>query len=321
MSPLLLSEAELPPLTTHTAFSQWEIAPVLTAGLCIVGFLYVAGVIRLTRRGDRWPVLRTVSFVGGIGLVVIATMSFVGAYDDTLFTDHMVQHMILSMVAPVFLALGAPVTLALRVLRPAPRKVVLGVIHSRVARFFTWTPISWAHFVLLPFVLYHTQWYAATLEHDGLHELLHLQILAAGSLFFWPLLGLDPVPGRISYPGRMLVTFLSLPFHAILGLSIMLQTSLIAGDYYRELARPWGPSLSADQYAGGGVLWASGDLVGLLFFSALFFQWQRAEGRTAAREDRRLDRVERRAVVVPESDESATLAPGTTRPWWEVDAG
>ena len=100
----------------------------------------------------------------------------------------------------------------------------------------------------------------------------------------------------------MLVTFLSLPFHAILGLSIMLQTSLIAGDYYRGLGRPWGPSLSADQYAGGGVLWASGDLVGLLFFGTLFFQWQRAEGRTAAREDRRLDRAERASAVVPDAE-------------------
>jgi hypothetical protein len=116
------------------------------------------------------------------------------------------------------------------------------------------------------------------------------------------------------------VTFLALPFHAILGLSIMLQTSLIAGDYYRDLARPWGPSLSADQYAGGGVLWASGDLVGLLFFATLFFQWQRAEGRTAAREDRRIDRAERRPVVPPD-DTAVPLAPGLTRPWWEIDAG
>jgi cytochrome c oxidase assembly factor CtaG len=115
------------------------------------------------------------------------------------------------------------------------------------------------------------------------------------------------------------VTFLSLPFHAILGLSVMLQTSLIAGDYYRELGRPWGPSLSADQYAGGGVLWATGDLVGLLFFGTMFFQWQRAEGRAAVREDRRLDRVERQAAaVVVAADEPEAAG---DRPWWEVDAG
>jgi cytochrome c oxidase assembly factor CtaG len=320
-----------PALTVANAFSQWELDPYLACGITVVAALYIAGVVRMYRRGDGWPWLRTLSFlVGGLGTIVLATMSALGVYDDTLFTDHMIQHMILSMVAPVFLALGAPVTLALRTLRPVPRKALLGALHSKVARFFTWTPIAWAHFVLLPFVLYHTQWYAATLEHNWLHELLHVQILLAGCLFFWPLLGLDPLPGRISYPARMLVTFLSLPFHAILGLSVMLQTSLIAGDYYRELGRPWGPSLSADQYAGGGVLWATGDLVGLLFFGTMFFQWQRAEGRTAIREDRRLDRLERTrpataAVALPDDLRPeapvAAAEPGRDRPWWEVDAG
>jgi putative copper resistance protein D len=318
-----------PAISVANAFSQWELDPYLACGITIVAALYVLGVVQMRRRGDGWPWLRTLSFlVGGLGSIVLATMSALGVYDDTLFTDHMVQHMILSMVAPVFLALGAPVTLALRTFRPRSRKALLGVLHSKVARFFTWTPIAWAHFVLLPFVLYHTQWYAATLQHTWLHELLHVQILVAGCLFFWPLLGLDPLPGRISYPARMLVTFLSLPFHAILGLSVMLQTSLIAGDYYRELGRPWGPSLSADQYAGGGVLWATGDLVGLLFFGVMFFQWQRAESRTAVREDRRLDRLDRTgrraaaaAVVLPDQVPTAETEPARDRPWWEVDAG
>ena len=324
MSGLVLAYDGPPALTLHNAFSQWEPDPYLTAGLAVVSLLYASAALTMHRRGDGWPWLRTVSFLfGGIGTIVLATMSAIGVYDDTLFTDHMVQHMILSMVSPVFLALGAPVTLALRTLRATPRQTLLAVLHSRVARFLTWTPFAFAHFVLLPFVLYHTQWYAATLEHPWLHELLHVQILAAGCLFFWPLLGLDPLPGRLSYPARMLVTFLSLPFHAILGLSVMLQTSLIAGDYYRALGRTWGPTLSADQYAGGGVLWAAGDLVGLLFFGTMFFQWQRAEGRTAVREDRRLDRLDRRAAVTTpvEAVQRADPAAESARPWWEVDAG
>ena len=154
-----------PALSVANAFSQWELDPYLACGIAVVAIAYALGVVQMHRRGDGWPWLRTVSFlVGGIGSIVLATMSALGAYDDVLFTDHMIQHMILSMVAPVFLALGAPVTLALRTFRSAPRKALLGVLHSRVARFFTWTPIAWAHFVLLPFVLYHTQWYAATLR-------------------------------------------------------------------------------------------------------------------------------------------------------------
>lgn len=344
-----------PPLTVHTAFTQWELDPWLTTGIAIVAVLYLTGVWRMRRRGDRWPVGRTFSFIVlGLGTLVVATMSALGVYDDTLFTDHMIQHMVISMVTPVFLALGAPVTLALRTLRRRPRKAILTVIHSRVTRLFTLPPIAWAHFVLLPFVLYYTGWYAATLRSDLLHELLHLQFLVAGCLFFWPLLGLDPLPGRLSYPGRMLVTFLALPFHAILGVSIMLQQSLIAADYYRALARPWGPTLMADQYAGGGLLWASGDVVGLLFFSTMFFQWQRADARQALRDDRRLDREELRVgrlaaarpgVGTSAADGAGALGVGASgvraagvggvgaagvpeqpepvlmRPWWEVDPG
>ena len=279
LTPVLLGHDEaLPPLTGHRLVTAWQWEPWAIAGLLLAAGLYLAGVATLRRRGVSWPVGRSVAFLaGGIGTLAVALLSPLGTYDDTLFTVHMVQHMLLVMVVPVFLALGAPVTLLLRVARRDVRRVAVALLRSRASRLVSWPPLAWAHVVALPFVLYNSGWYEATLRSDTLHQWLHLQFVVAGCLFFWPLLGLDPMPHRIGYPARMLLTFLMLPAHAILGLSIMIQRHLIAGDFYAALHRDWGPTLQADQNTAGAVLWASGDLVGLLLFGVMFAQWQRAD--------------------------------------------
>lgn len=327
-----VAEELLPPLTGGRWVTSWELDAWLLAGLVVAAALYLAGVVRLRRRGVAWPVGRTVAFVvGGLGTIAVATMSALGAYDDTLFTVHMVQHMVLAMVSPVFLALGAPITLLVRATGKATRRTVVAVLHSRVARLVTWPPIAWVHFVALPFALYNSGWYEATLRNAVLHEWLHVQFVVAGCLFFFPILGLDPMPRRLGYPARLMMTFLVLPFHTILGLSIMMQHGIIAQDYYASLGRDWGPTLAADQNMGGGVLWGSGDLVSILFFGALFFQWQRAEDRRARREDRRLDREYAPAPAPATSADGRNgraaaprepvPEPVLTRPWWEVDPG
>jgi cytochrome c oxidase assembly factor CtaG len=206
-----------------------------------------------------------------------------------------VQHMILGMVVPLFCALGAPVTLALRTLPPRPRGWLLAVLHSRVARVLTFPPLTFALYVLSPWALYFSGWYDATLHSPPLHELMHVHLVLVGALFFTPILGVDPVPGRVSYPFRMMLLFLTLPFHAFLGVTIMSQQELIGGNWYPSLhaSMPWLPDPAADQHLAGGILWASGDLVGLLLFGVLFAQWVRASQQEARREDRRLDRLER----------------------------
>jgi putative copper resistance protein D len=143
--------------------------------------------------------------------------------------------------------------------------------------------------------LYFSGWYDATLHSAVLHDLLHLHFILVGSLFFWPLLGLDPVPGRVIYPFRLMLTFLTLPFHAFLGITIMSANKLIAEDWYTSFGRSWSPSPLRDQYIAGGLLWGSGDLVGVVFFAVLFVQWVRESQREARREDRRLDRLEEQA--------------------------
>jgi putative membrane protein len=291
MLPIHADEGLPPPLTPHTRFTAWEFDMWLALGLVVIAALYLWGVARLARRGDDWPIGRTVSFVVlGLGSIGVATMSSLGVYDDTIFWVHMVQHMVLQMVAPVFLALGAPVTLALRTLPRRPRRWLIAALHSAVARVLAFPPVGAAVFVAAPFALYFTGWYPATLDNQALHELQHVLFVGVGAMFMWPLIGIDPLPNRAPYLLRILTTFLVLPAHAILGITIMQSTTLIAGDHYRSLGRTWGPSLAADQNIGGGILWASGDLVGLLFLAVLIVQWMRADQRESVRIDRQLDR-------------------------------
>ena len=290
---------DLPRLTLSGVFTQWSLDPFLFILTVWIAGLYLLGVLRLRARGDDWPLGRTIAFVvGGLGTFAFATMSGLGTYDTTLLSVHMVQHMLLSMLVPLLLALGAPVTLALRTLPPRPRRWLLVVLHSRVAKVLTFPPLTLTLFVLSPWMLYFSGWYDASLRSTYVHEMTHVHLVLVGCMFFWPLVGLDPVPGRVIYPFRMLMMLLTLPFHAFLGVTIMGQTTIIGEEWYAALREgpmgSWLPTMQADQHLAGGILWGSGDLVGIAMFLVLFTQWVRDSMKEAAREDRRLDLLERR---------------------------
>jgi cytochrome c oxidase assembly factor CtaG len=292
------TSATLPRFSAGAFFSQWELAPIPFVVTVWMTGLYLLGWRILARRGDRWPWPRTLAFLGGTAAFFVATSSGLAAYDTTLLSVHMVQHMVLSMVVPLSLALGAPVTLALRTLPRRPRKWLLVVLHSRVAKVLSFPPLTLLLFVISPWALYFSGWYDASLHSSYVHEMMHLHLVVVGSLFFWPLMGIDPVPGRVGYPFRVLLVILTLPFHAFLGVTIMGQTDLIGGDWYPDLhdgpMGAWLPDPHDDQHLAGGILWGAGDLVGLAFFGVLFTQWVRSSIREAAREDRRLDLLEAR---------------------------
>jgi cytochrome c oxidase assembly factor CtaG len=290
----------VPPFDPSRLVTGWELAPVPLVVTVWAAGLYLLGVRSLHRRGDAWPVGRTVMFVGvGLGSFYVATSSGLAAYDTTLLSVHMVQHMVLAMVVPLALALGAPVTLALRTLPRRPRRWLLVVLHSRAAKVLSFPPLTLALYVVSPWALYFSGWYPATLDHVWLHELMHVHLVVVGSLFFWPIVGIDPLPGRVGYPFRMLLVVLTLPFHAFLGVTIMGQETLLGGDHYRALhdlpGYGWLPDPLDDQHLAGGLLWSAGDLVGLVLFGVLFAQWVRSSMKEAAREDRRLDLAEARA--------------------------
>jgi putative copper resistance protein D len=283
------------PFSPATVFTYAEFPLLPTTVIVLTTGVYLYAAWQLRSRGDAWSWGRIAAFLTGELVLVVALCSGVAAYDTTLFGVHMVQHMLLAMVAPVFFALGAPVTLALRTLPVGGRKALLSLLHSRFARVVTFPAVPWLLFVFSPFALYFTSWYPATLEHPWLHALLHLHFVLAGSLFFWPLIGVDPVPGKVSHPFRILMLFATMPFHAFLGVAIMTVDSdgrsglLAAGHYLPLLGRA---DTVFQQQVGGGLIWASGDLVGLLFIGVAVVQWMQASEREAAREDRRLDRLE-----------------------------
>ncbi|MCY7395410.1 MAG: cytochrome c oxidase assembly protein [Nocardioides sp.] len=289
----------LPAFNPSRLLSEAGLAPLPFVIVVWVGGLYLTGVHVLHRRGDRWPVGRTISFVAlGLGSFAFATMSGLAAYDTTLLSAHMVQHMILSMLVPLALALGAPVTLALRTLPARPRRWLLAVLHSPLARVLSFAPLTFLLYILSPWALYYSGWYDASLASPYIHEAMHVHLVSVGALFFWPLMGIDPLPGRVGYPFRVLLTVLTLPFHAFLGVTIMGQQTLLGASHYLALREgpmaSWLPDPLEDQHLAGGILWGSGDLIGLVFFGVLFVQWVRSSMAEAKREDRRLDLMEAR---------------------------
>jgi cytochrome c oxidase assembly factor CtaG len=283
--------------------SAYHGPPALTAGL------YLAGTRRARRSGPAWPAGRAVAFCGGgLGAVVIATMSAIGVYQGTLFYVRSMQTILLLLVAPLFLALGRPLSLAVATLpRLGPR--LEAAVRSRAARILTFPAVTTLVLVFVPFVLYFSPWYAASVPGGPVREVTYLALLAPGFVFFWTLLRVDPVPKEYPYLVALWVTGAEVVGDAVLGLAVMADQSLIAGGYYHALARPWGPSLSTDQVLGGGALWILGDIVGLPFLAAQLIQMIREDEAEAVVIDAELD-----AEGAGQRDQ----APGS-QPWWESD--
>ncbi len=303
----------LEPFTPVTLFTHVAPFSVGTLLVLIAGGLYGWGIVRMRRRGDAWPPSRTALFIIGLALIAAVTVSGLEVYDTTLLSVHMVQHMVLSMLAPIFLALGAPVTLALRTLPHTPRAILLRVLHSRVAKVLTFPLVTFTLFIASPFALYFSSLYRLSLEYPAVHTLVHLHLIAVGCLFFWPLIGLDPLPGRMPYPLRALLMFLSTPFHTVLGLTVMQSSTLLGGDWYPSLHLDWVNPYD-DQNLAGGILWAGGEFVAVAMLGALVYQWIRESEREARRVDRALDRAEALEALqasVPSATANATdPAPG-----------
>ena len=282
-----------PPLTWVQFFTEWKFDPLFVVPAVLGLGLYLWGVRRLRVRGDRWPAVRTWSWsVGGIGTATLAGTSVLGAYDTVLFSVHMVQHMMLTMITPVFLAIGAPITLLLRNLGRTGRRRVTRVLHSWPMKVLLFPPLTTALLITTPFALYLTELYPYTLGVGWAHDLLHLYMVAVGCMFFFPILGNDPMPNRLPHPVRMLLLFLTMPAQAFLGTTIMGSSRLIAEDWYVSFNRAWPPSPIDDQYYAGAIMWATGDLTMGVIMAVFLAQWYADSKREAAREDRRLDREE-----------------------------
>lgn len=265
-------------------------------GLIVVGLgaaLYLQGLRVLRRRGDRWPVGRTASWFTGLLVVAWTTFGGLGLYSHVLFSAHMVSHMVLSMVAPIFLVLAAPMTLALRTLPGArlpgeqgPRQLLLAVLHSRVSRVLTFPLVALALFVGSLYVLYFSSLFDVLMSSHLGHAAMELHFLAAGCLFFHVLVGVDPAPRRTVPLVSFVLVLVAFALHAFFAVALMAETSVLGQDYYRLLDRPYRTDLLADQYLGAQITWAMGELPLSIVLVAIFVQWFRGDSREAARQER-----------------------------------
>lgn len=267
-------------------------------GLAIVtvgAALYLGGLITMRRRGDNWPVGRTISWFVGLAIVAWASFGGLGNYSHVLFSAHMVTHMMLSMVAPIFLILAAPVTLALRTLpgprQPgeiAPRQLLLAFLHSRFSQFVTHPLVGPALFIGSLYGLYFTGIFDALMHNHWGHSVMELHFLAVGSLYYYVLIGIDPAPRKLQPLLRFGMLLVTIPFHAFFSIAVMSSKTIFAGDYWEFLHRPYRTDLLADQYLGGGIAWAMGEIPLVLVMGAIFVQWYKSD----RRESRRFDRAE-----------------------------
>ncbi|MFB7949383.1 cytochrome c oxidase assembly protein [Kitasatospora phosalacinea] len=285
----------LPPFSFSRALEWSPDWPYLAFCALALG-LYLAGAVRLWRRGDRWPVGRVVAWTAGVGTVLLVTNTGLNDYGMVLFSAHMMQHMVLSMLSPILLLLGAPITLALRALRPArkgsgrgPRELLVALLHSTYVRIVSHPAFTIPAFIASLYVLYFTPLFDFLMQYRLGHLAMMLHFLAVGMLFFWPIMGVDPGPHRPGFVMRIIELFMGMPFHAFFGVAVMMASGQLVSTFSAATA-PLGTDLHDDQQLAGGITWAFGEIPTAIVLIALTLQWAKSEERQARRRDRAADR-------------------------------
>ncbi|TQK43108.1 putative copper resistance protein D [Streptomyces sp. SLBN-118] len=286
---------DLPPFTLGRGL-EYSPDPFFLVGSVLALALYGWGVLRLRRRGDSWPVGRTICFTVGVLSVALVMCTKLNDYGMVMFSVHMVQHMVISMLSPIVLLLGAPVTLALRALPVAsrrgskgPRELLLALLHSRYMRIVTHPAFTIPLFIASLYGLYFSPLFDFLMESKTGHVAMMVHFLVVGLVFFWPIMGIDPGPHRPGYVIRMLELFAGMPFHAFFGIALMMATEPMISAY-RNPPASLGIDALTDQNAAGGIAWAFSEIPSVLVLIALVFQWYASEQRQAKRTDRAADR-------------------------------
>ena len=281
----------------------------LMIGLLVTAVaLYIRGVVILSRRGDKWPVGRTVAFAIGISFIDYATSGGLGVYAKFSFEYHMIAHMALGMIAPIGIVLGAPITLALRTLpqgrtqeERGVRGTLIALLHSKPAGIFTNPIIALAIFDGSLFALYMTPLFGDLMQSHIGHLLMNLHFLLAGILFFHVIIGIDPNPRKVPHIVRIVILLAAMSIHAFFAVALLSSSNLIDQGYFASLQTPWNLDLLADQRAGGSIAWAMGEIPILMALIATFIQWMRDD----KKETKRIDRNEARLAAMGEPDELA----------------
>lgn len=293
-----LTRSPLPPeFTIDRWFTAWDVDVLWLVAAGFGLFFYLAGVRRLRLRGDHWPIHRTVFWVLGMLMLLWVTGGPINAYQEYLFSVHMLGHMMLSMAIPLLLVSGAPITLALRAVHKRDdgtrggREWIMWAVHSPFSKVVTHPFVAAGIFILSLWAFYFTdlvRW--SMYEHLG-HEWMVAHFLISGYLFVMSLVGADPVPYRLPYPGRLITLIAIMAMHAFFGIAIMMQEGLMVADWFGSMGRTWGPSPIDDQYIGGGIAWSIGEIPTLILAITVAIQWSRNDTKLQKRRDRHADRT------------------------------
>ncbi|MFV2065121.1 MAG: cytochrome c oxidase assembly protein [Chloroflexota bacterium] len=298
--------------TVDLLFDGWSFDLDLWLPVILMAIAYWAAANRVDGRHPQntVPRWRRWSWLAGLAVIVLAVASPLGFYDTTLFSVHMVQHLLLTMVAAPLLVLAAPITLLLRVATPEARqRWILPVLHSRLVRVISHPFVTWGVFAVVMWFSHFSPLFDAALDNELLHRFEHLLYLGAGMLFWWPVVGADPSPHRLKHPGRIFYLGLGMPFSSFLGLVIFSAVNVLYG-HYETLQRDWGPTPLEDQALAGGIMWAGGDLVFVIALVLAGAGWLRHEEREGRRVDARLARARaspREASATPSPPDPARV--------------
>ena len=297
-----------PPPTWSRILFSYEPDALMIGVLITVLALYVKGVLVMRRRGDKWPVGRSIAFGLGIAGIDFATSGGLGLYAHFTFSYHMVVHMVLGMIAPIGIVLGAPITLALRTLpigrnstERGVRGTLLAALNSKVAIFYTNPIVAVALFDGSLFALYFTGLFGGMMQTHVGHLFMSIHFILSGILFFHVIIGIDPNPRRIPHLLRIVIVFVAMSIHAFFSVALMSSTTLIDRGYFASLKTPWLTDLLADQQLGGSIGWAMGEIPILLALVATFISWVKDDSREA----KRIDRNAWRAAAMGQPDELA----------------
>lgn len=276
----------------------FDLDPLFFTGALIAAALYVAGTIRLRRRGDAWPVLRTISWLLGLGVVIWCTNAGISVYSQVSVGLHMVQHMTMTMLAPILLVMGAPATLALRALKPAvgnergPREWLVWFLHSWITRILTNPFYVFFVYVIGLYALYFTPAFGWLMGSHVGHVFMQLHFIFSGYLFYWVLIGIDPRPKPLPYWGRLVLLLMAISVHGFFALALMMGTEPLATEWYGIVQPPWIQDALKDSLDGGQIAWGLGEIPNLIVLIAIAVQWSRSDQKEATRRDRQADRDE-----------------------------
>jgi cytochrome c oxidase assembly factor CtaG len=269
----------------------WTFEPVIAIPLALLALGWLVMVDRIDRHhpASRVPIVRTAAFLGGLFAIAVALMSGIERYDTTLFSVHMVQHLVLMLVAAPLIALSAPITQLLRVASPRVRqRWILPVLESGPVAVLSHPAVTWLTYTAVLWFSHFSALFDTALGDPFIHDLEHGLYLGAALLYWWPVVGLDPSPHRLSYPVRIGYLLLQLPFSSFLAMVV-----LFAGAplylHYATLGAPYGISALSDQQLAAGIMWFVGDIVVIGAILVMVGLWMGDEERRAPAADRRAD--------------------------------